>query len=145
MSAQLNTQEDLFADDHVMVGALFDHLDHVPANEIMHKWPSTLAEIIDILTCELVRQGENSDNAKSKAAKLTGVMAHYFGGKSVYLPTGDVLKDALRNVQIYHDFDGRNVSELVSKYRLSESHIYAILREQRALLRKRYQRDLFES
>ena len=65
MSAQLNTQEDLFADDHVMVGALFDHLDHVPANEIMHKWPSTLAEIIDILTCELVRQGENADNAKS--------------------------------------------------------------------------------
>lgn len=143
--SQTLQQTGLFDDEHADIGALFDHLDHVPANEIMHKWPSTLAEIIDILTCELVRQGENAESAKSKAAKLVGVMAHYFGGKSVYLPTGDVLKDALRNVQIYQAFDGRNVSDLVSKYRLSESHIYAILREQRALLRKRYQRDLFET
>lgn len=144
MKSNAMTQTDLFADDHASVGALFDHLDQIPANEIYHKWPGTLSEIIEILSCELVRQGENADNAKGKAAKLVGVMAHYFGGKSVYLPTGDVLKDALRNTQIYHEFNGKNVAELVSKYRLSESHIYAILREQRALLRKRYQRDLFD-
>ena len=145
MNAQLKVQEDLFDTEHATVGDLFDHLDNIPANEIYHKWPSTLSDIIEILKCELIRQGEDLDKAQGSAAKLVGVMAHYFGGKSVYLPTGEVLKDALRNVKIYQEFDGKNVPELVSKYRLSESHIYAILREQRALLRKRYQRDLFDS
>ncbi len=62
-----------------------------------------------------------------------------------YLPTGTVLQDALRNVQIYNEFKGNNVPDLVKKYNLSESHIYAIIREQRTLSRKRYQRDLFEA
>ena len=80
--------------------------------------------------------------AKLTASKLVGVMAHYFGGKSFYLPAGDKIKEALRDVQIYQDFTGNNVPELIKKYRLSESTIYAILRTQRALQRKRHQMDL---
>lgn len=135
------SQQDLFADDHELIGQLFDRLDGIPDMEIFHKWPRTLTEIIEVMSAELVRQGENTDNAKRKASKLVGVMAHYFGGQSIYLPTGETLQEALRNVQIFDEFRGNNVAELVKKYRLSESHIYAILREQRALARKRYQHD----
>lgn len=138
-------QEDLFAHDHAIIGQMFDNLDDVPDAEIYHKWPRTLTEIIELLTSELLRQGEPQETANKKAAKLAGLLAHYFGGQSFYLPTGSVLKDALRNVQIYNEFNGRNVPDLIKKYNLSESHIYAILREQRTLSRKRHQPDLFKA
>ncbi|HEH9616933.1 Mor transcription activator family protein [Pasteurella multocida] len=140
----MNKQDDLFANDHSIVGQLFDNLDNIPEAEIFHKWPRTLTEMIELMTSELVRQGETKEEAQKKASKLTGLLAYYFGGQSFYLPTGTVLKDALRNVQIYNEFKGNNVPDLVKKYNLSESHIYAIIREQRTLSRKRYQRDLFE-
>lgn len=40
-------------------------------------------------------------------------MAHYFGGKSFYLPAGDKIKEALRDAQIYQEFNGKNVPELI--------------------------------
>ncbi|MGX2947370.1 Mor transcription activator family protein [Frederiksenia canicola] len=135
-------QIDFFADDHELIGQLFDNLDKIPEGEIYHKWPRTLTEIIEVMESELTRQGFAKNEAKQTACKLVGVMAHYFGGQSFYLPTGDILKDALRNVMIFKDFKGNNVPELIRKYNLSESHIYAIIREQMALQRKRHQPEL---
>lgn len=132
-------QNDLFADDHALIGQLFDNLNKIPDQEIFHKWPRTLSEIIEVIEAELVRQGADRAQAHITASKLTGVMAHYFGGQSFYLPTGEVLKDALRNVMIFKEFKGNNVPELIRKYNLSESHIYAIIREQLAINRKRHQ------
>ncbi|EJS84468.1 hypothetical protein AAUPMB_21192 [Pasteurella multocida subsp. multocida str. Anand1_buffalo] len=43
---------------------------------------------------------------------------------------------------MYAEFDGKNIPELIRKYRLSQTTIYAILRQQRALHRKRYQKEL---
>lgn len=135
-------QADLFADDHEFIGALFDNLDKIPMGELEHKWPRTLTEIIEVMEAELARQGYEKQAAKLLASKLVGVMAHYLGGQSFYLPTGDILKDALRNVMIFKDFKGNNVPELIRKYNLSESHIYAIIREQMALQRRRHQPEL---
>ncbi|AWW56549.1 Mor transcription activator family protein [Pasteurella multocida] len=135
-------QNDLFADDHSIIGQLFDNLDKIPDDEILHKWPRTLTEIIDVMQAELERQGFAETDAKKTSCKLVGVMAHYFGGQSFYLPSGNILKDALRNVMIFKDFKGNNVPELIRKYNLSESHIYAIIREQMALQRKRHQPEL---
>ncbi|MGR6980831.1 Mor transcription activator family protein [Testudinibacter sp. P27/CKL/0425] len=139
-----DNQHDLFADDHELLGQLIDNLDHIPAEELAHRWPQSLAELIDVLACELTRQGTDSDKAKQTAAKLAGVIAHYLGGRSTYIPNGAVLKDALRDYSIYAKFSGRNVPELCKEFNLSESHIYAIIRQQRTLIRRRYQRDLFE-
>lgn len=137
-------QANLFDDEHANVGQLFDNLDHIPNNELANRWPSLLVEVIDVMQAELLRQQVEEENAKLTACKLAGVLAHYFGGKSFYLPAGDKIKEALRDVQIYRDFDGKNVPDLVKKYRLSESTIYAILRQQRSLQRKRHQMDLFQ-
>lgn len=137
-------QANLFDDEHANVGQLFDNLDYIPNNELVNRWPSLLVEVIDVMQAELLRQQVEEENAKLTACKLAGVLAHYFGGKSFYLPAGDKIKEALRDVQIYRDFDGKNVPDLVKKYRLSESTIYAILRQQRSLQRKRHQMDLFQ-
>ena len=139
--SQTLQQTGLFDDEHANIGALFDHLDHIPDVELQNRWPSLLVEVIDVMQAELIRQKFEEDSAKLTASKLVGVMAHYFGGKSFYLPAGDKIKEALRDAQIYQDFNGKNVPELVKKYRLSESTIYAILRNQRTLQRKRHQMD----
>ncbi|OOF50889.1 transcriptional regulator [Rodentibacter genomosp. 1] len=139
--SQTLQQTGLFDDEHANIGALFDHLDQIPSVELENRWPSLLVEVIDVMQAELLRQNFAEDKAKTTASKLVGVMAHYFGGKSFYLPAGDKIKEALRDGQIYQEFNGKNVPELVKKYRLSESTIYAILRQQRMLQRKRHQMD----
>lgn len=141
--SQTLQQAGLFDDEHADIGALFDHLDQIPSVELENRWPSLLVEVIDVMQAELLRQNFAADKAKTTASKLVGVMAHYFGGKSFYLPAGDKIKEALRDAQIYQEFNGKNVPALVKKYRLSESTIYAILRQQRLLQRKRHQMDLF--
>lgn len=139
--SQTLQQTGLFDDEHADIGALFDHLDQIPSVELENRWPSLLVEVIDVMQAELLRQNFAADKAKTTASKLVGVMAHYFGGKSFYLPAGDKIKEALRDAQIYQEFNGKNVPELIKKYRLSESTIYAILRNQRTLQRKRHQMD----
>nr|DAY08765.1 MAG TPA: hypothetical protein [Caudoviricetes sp.] len=139
--SQTLQQTGLFDDEHADIGALFDHLDQIPSVELENRWPSLLVEVIEVMQAELLRQNFAEDKAKKTASKLVGVMAHYFGGKSFYLPAGDKIKEALRDAQIYQEFNGKNVPELIKKYRLSESTIYAILRNQRTLQRKRHQMD----
>lgn len=137
-----NNQSDLFADDHEALGQLLDNLDKIPIEELTNRWPSTLAELLDVIACELIRQGESKENASRIASKITGAIGHYLGGKSTYIPTGTVLKDALRDYLIYEQFNGKNVLELVKTHKLCESHIYAIIRRQRALTKRRFQREL---
>ncbi|WP_158077962.1 Mor transcription activator family protein [Canicola haemoglobinophilus] len=47
------------------------------------------------------------------------------------------MKVALRDIEIYQRFAGNNIAELTKEFNLSESHIYAILREQRKLQKER--------
>ncbi|CDF99266.1 transcriptional regulator [Avibacterium paragallinarum] len=138
----MDKQTDLFADDHEVLGQLLDNLDKIPVEELASRWPTTLAELLDVIACELVRQGESNENATRIASKIAGAIGHYLGGKSTYIPTGTVLKDALRDYLIYEQFNGKNIPELIREHKLSESHIYAIIRRQRALLQRRYQREL---
>lgn len=138
----MDKQTDLFAEDHAFVGALFDNLDHIPDVEIANIWPSTLADLIEVVRLELCRQGLEDKAAKVQAGKITGVIAHYLGGQTIYMPSGDRLKIALRDAQIYQEFTGNNVHELIRKYRLSQTQIYEIIRVQRSLFRRRNQPEL---
>lgn len=138
----MDKQTELFAEDHAFVGALFDNLDNIPDAEIAHIWPSMLADLVDVVRAELCRQGISNADAKVQAGKIAGVIAHYLGGQTIYMPSGDRLKIALRDSQIYQEFTGNNVHALIRKYRLSQTQIYEIIRVQRSLFRRRNQPDL---
>ncbi|WP_323913415.1 Mor transcription activator family protein [Aeromonas veronii] len=139
----MEQNQDLFADDHASLGQLVDRLDQIPASELTAKWPKALAELVDVLACELVRGGMEPDLAKAQARKLALVQAHYMGGRAYYIPTGDHLKAALRDRAIWDEFNGRNIDQLARKHGLSVPQTYAVVAEQRGLARRRLQPDLF--
>ena len=136
---------ELFDFDHAELGQLLDRLDSKTLIELKNKWPQLLADLIDLMTIELQRQGV--DNSHLISSKLVAVIAHYFGGRAVYLPTGDNLKIALRDYAIFDDWTilRGDIDALMKKYGLTQSPIYVILRQQMSLHRKRNQIDLFES
>ncbi|MGL4916269.1 MAG: hypothetical protein ACRC5D_08460 [Aeromonas allosaccharophila] len=49
-----------------------------------------LAELVDVLACELARGGMAPDLARAQARKLALVQAHYMG-RAYYIPTGYVV------------------------------------------------------
>jgi Mor family transcriptional regulator len=136
---------DLFADDHESLGQLVDRLDQIPVTELTVKWPKALAELVDVLACELARGGMAPDLARAQARKLALVQAHYMGGRAYYIPTGDHLKAALRDRAIWDEFNGRNIDQLARKHGLSVPQTYAVVAEQRQLTRRRMQPELFQS
>ncbi|MCH7371050.1 Mor transcription activator family protein [Aeromonas sp. MR16] len=135
---------DLFADDHESLGQLVDRLDQIPAAELTAKWPKALAELVDVLACELGRSGMAADKALAQARKLALVQAHYMGGRAYYIPTGEHLKAALRDRAIWDEFNGRNIDALARKHGLSVPQTYAVVAIQRQLVRKRMNLDLFD-
>ncbi|MBS4705611.1 Mor transcription activator family protein [Aeromonas veronii] len=135
----MEQNQDLFADDHASLGQLVDRLDQIPASELTAKWPKALSELVDVLACELVRGGMEQDLAKAQARKLALVQAHYMGGRAYYLPTGEHLKAALRDRAIWDEFNGRNIDQLARKHGLSVPQTYAVVAEQRGLVRTRIQ------
>ena len=136
---------ELFNHDHHELGQMLDQLDRIPESELQSRWPQLLADIVDLFSAELARQGYDVPAAKLSAGKLAAALAHYYGGRAVYLPTGDALKAALRDNQLFLDWSlsNENVDGLARKYSLTNSTVYAILRQQMALHRKRHQPDLF--
>ncbi|NJI07812.1 Mor transcription activator family protein [Aeromonas veronii] len=135
----MEQHQDLFADDHASLGQLVDRLDQIPASELTAKWPKALSELVDVLACELVRGGMAQEHAKAQARKLALVQAHYMGGRAYYIPTGEHLKAALRDRAIWDEFNGRNIDQLARKHGLSVPQTYAVVAEQRGLVRTRIQ------
>ncbi|MEL3922449.1 Mor transcription activator family protein [Aeromonas enteropelogenes] len=139
----MEQNQDLFADDHASLGQLVDRLDQIPASELTAKWPKALSELVDVLAFELIRGGMAQEQAKAQARKLALVQAHYMGGRAYYIPTGDHLKAALRDRAIWDEFNGRNIDQLARKHGLSVPQTYAVVAEQRQLIRRRMQPELF--
>lgn len=135
---------DLFDDDHESLGQLVDRLDQIPAAELTAKWPKALAELVDVLACELGRSGMAAEKALAQARKLALVQAHYMGGRAYYIPTGEHLKAALRDRAIWDEFNGRNIDQLARKHGLSVPQTYAVVAIQRQLVRQRMNLDLFD-
>ncbi len=110
-------------------------------------WPQTLSDLVAVLADQLKNQTnfkDNPDQAEKVAQGLVMAMATYYGGRVFYLPKGDALKAGLRDLNIWKDYNGHNIAELLKKYDLSFVRIYKIISEQRALEKKRTQIDMFD-
>lgn len=120
-----------------------DVLDHVDDPEVRDRWPRKLVEVYDVVVAVLRRDVDDAQAAQM-ATRVIDALAHHHGGRQWYMPTGEKLRLALRDKQIWDRFDGspETIARLCREYRLTQQMIYKILREQRALHRKRVQPEL---
>lgn len=137
----------LFDDHHAEVGLSLDMLDNMLDVVALRKnWPKILSELVDLFYAELCRQNVAQDEAVKMAPKLVGALGYYFGGRVCYIPSGERLWRVIRDNRIFLDYqigDG-NITALAKKYKLTDSHIYFIIREQLAFHRRKLQPDFFE-
>lgn len=136
-------QNDLLGDSSFSE-ELLEHLDDIPS-ESKRKWPKDLAALIDIFESSLKRQGLDELQAKRIAHSLLAEQAMYCGGRHIYIPKGDRLKQAIRDVELFRDWHDKGIvpDDLARKYKLSVQHAYRIINEQRAIHLKRMQPGLF--
>lgn len=82
---------------------------------------------MDLKMSDLPLQFENI--AMRVGIDITKVLFEEFGGTSVYFPTEKMIYKEARDRDIIEEFNGFNVKELASKYRMSESYVRAIIRK----------------
>ncbi|AQS38602.1 hypothetical protein Sps_03475 [Shewanella psychrophila] len=110
-------------------------------SDYIKRWPSTLQSI-----CELMRitlEGQKVGNAMVISEALATTLSTYLGGRDLYIPNGERLKDALRDIRIWREFKGNNLEQLSRDYGLTERRVSQIIAEQRAAFVARKQRRLF--
>ncbi len=126
------------------VDALLARLDDLDAVAPADAWPQTLADLFDILTDHYTRRRDHPEaDARREAEEIVILLAHWLGGRPVYLPRDDSLRRALRDADIYRDFGRRSAAELAQAHRLTPMQIYHIIQRQRRLHQGRVQRELF--
>ena len=82
---------------------------------------------MDLKISDLPPQFENI--AMKIGIDITKVLFKEFGGTSVYFPTEKMIYKDARDREIIEEFNGFNVKELASKYRMSESYVRSIIRK----------------
>lgn len=110
-------------------------------SDFIHRWPSTLQSLSALMQVTLKKHG--IINAARISEDLATALSIYFGGRDVYIPNGESLKKALRDIKIWHEFKGNNLEQLSREYGLTERRISEIVAEQRAAYVARKQRQLF--
>jgi len=113
--------------------------ERLEAREPGLRWPQALRDMTDVATAALRELGLAEPQAAAFA--VMRALSRYQGGRMFYLPKGDELDRALRDRQIWEDYDYRNVPELAARYGLTEKRIYEIIKVQRALHRQRIDRS----
>lgn len=107
------------------------------------RWPTRLAETVDVLVADWERSGLDRAEAIARAQRTVLVIAEHQGGRSLYWPRGDRLHQALRDRQIYLLHSGRNTHELADRFGVTVRTIERIYAEQRALQIRKRQGRLF--
>lgn len=102
-----------------------------------HVWPQQLANLVDVLVALYRRRGRATDSALEEAREVVFAIAHYIGGKPMYLPKGKSLEAALRHAQIWQAWTGDNGYALAAEYGLTLRQVQNIIAQQ-----MRYRRGL---
>ncbi|HEY4294534.1 Mor transcription activator family protein [Luteibacter sp.] len=131
---------DMFGDDGQLdADKVIDSLKQLKA----HHWEGNVGKLLKAVKWVL-----NKHLGPERAADLSPevVMSAIdeLGGHIVYWPKGEVLKRALRDIEIAteHFDQGCPIEQLVNKYKLTPQRIYTILAAQREI-RRRSGPDLF--
>lgn len=112
--------------------------------EARHRWPQTLADLFDVLFAYNRRAGMDEAAAERDATERTFLLADYIGPRMVYLPSGEKLRLAVRDLSIFRNPAHRDVFELARLHKMTVQQVYNIIAEQTRLVRDRMQGKLFE-
>lgn len=136
-------QELLGADSHELEQALLTlaSLNEDERSEFIRRWPANLQSLCELLRSALQTRGVGE--ADVLAEHLATLIGNYLGGRDMYIPSGERLKVALRDIRIWREFKGNNLEQLSRQYGLSERRVSQIVAEQRTAFVARKQRRLF--
>ncbi|WP_164124224.1 Mor transcription activator family protein [Stenotrophomonas maltophilia] len=97
------------------------------------RWAAQLVALVQVM--ELAFQRSGADEELATRLALAGVLAQaeYAGGRMMYLPRGQRLRNALRDAEIYRRAKRGNIQELAREYGLTDVSVYRICREQKEL------------
>ena len=100
------------------------------------RYEGTLAGMVQSALHALAAGGLPMPEARALACEVVDRIATDFGGGNVYLPRNDALRRTLRNLSIWHEYDGtphgpHGISVLAKQYHLTEIAIYRIIEAQR--------------
>jgi Mor family transcriptional regulator len=107
------------------------------------RWAPTLARLVEVLVARFKRNGMRETEAGRLANDTVLEIAHYFGGRTLYLPRGDRLTIALRDAEIYRRARRGNVQQLAEEFELTDIQVWRIVRQQRRLHIAKIQPGLF--
>lgn len=91
---------------------------------------TVLDDMYSCIGAQLNKQGVFNERLQ---ASMFIAMCETFGGTTVYIPSGERIKQILRDIKMHKEFKGDNTAQLSVKYRLSEREVNSILEKQRAL------------
>ena len=134
-------QTELFGSNVEELQACLSKLTPEDAAEVRKRWPSNLQSLALLIESELAKA--NVSNAQLVGESITMAIGHYFGGRDVYIPTDQRLKAALRDIQIWQEFNGQNMEALAIKFGLTQRRVAEIIQRQRSVELQRRQRSLF--
>lgn len=112
--------------------------------DVKHKWPQSLAGMMDVLASAHRADGMNPDQAMRLAAKGIVALARYHGGRQFYLPTNDALDLAVRDRMLF-DRWMRGLAtpeQLADEIDTTYTRVMQIIAAQRSLWRKRHDPEL---
>lgn len=116
--------------------------DKIPV-EIEDAWPQLLTDMLQVVQAAFIDNGAQPEQARELSFVAMRALAQYHGGRTFYLPRGDRLEQALRDARMWDEFNGKNIGDLCSRYRLTEQRVYQVLAEQRTLRQRKIQPALF--
>ncbi|MGI3040178.1 Mor transcription activator family protein [Shewanella algae] len=110
-------------------------------SEFMRRCPTNLQSLCELNRTALHSRGVyESDVLAEHLATLIGC---YLGGRDMYIPSGERLNVALRDICIWREFKDNNLEQLCRLYGLSERRVSQIVAEQHTAFVARKQRRLF--
>ena len=115
-------------------------LDQVIDPEVRHKWPESLAAMLDVVAAAFRADGLPADRAARLAGKAMHALAIYHGGRMFYLPRNSEVEYAIRDRQLFHLWmtGQATAPELASRYRMSYQRAMQIIAEQRGLWQRKH-------
>lgn len=134
----MNVQQHDMFNDKYLTPDILDNLDNLPIEQ--RAWPAILLELHGVLQKRLTERGIDAPDVALECVLDIG---EHMGGMQVYLPRGDRLRQQIRDMKIWNEFNGGNTKILARRYDVTEKTIYEICAKMRKMDQARRQADLF--